>query len=156
MAESHFVSGLKQRRSDRLGELEQTRKDIAEHEQRERSLLEVIEHIDALLTVEDPNIAIDRIKPRKPRGPHPRSGGGRSGPGGNRIPITQAVLRLLRTRRVAMTAQEVIATLQPDYADHDKRKLAQNVRMFLSTKKREGVITAAANGDGLLGYVIAA
>ena len=142
MAESHFVSALRQRRADCLGELNEVRKTLAELEAREAALFEKMGHVDALIRDEAPELLLEIIKPRKPRGPHPRSGGG------GRTPLSQAVLRTLRTRKTPMSAREVKDELQAAFPDQDEPKLLRNVSTFLSIKKKAGLLEAAATDDG--------
>ena len=156
MAETHLVSGLKQRRAERLGELEDIRARLAELEGKEQELLAMLAHVDALLTVEAPDLELARIRPRKPRAARASSGGGHGVGNSKRIPITQAVLRVMRTEQVPMSVDEVVVCLRRDYSDVEERKLIQNVRAFLSTRKASGVLTASEDGIGLLRYAIAA
>lgn len=155
MAETHLVSGLKQRRAERLGELEEVRARLSELEAQEQKLLEMLAHVDALLVVEAPDLELARIKPRKPRTSRV-PGTGRSEQGAKRIPITKAILRLMRTEQLPMSVDEVVVCLRRDYGDVEERKLVQNVRAFLSTKKTSGVLTASEDGAKTLRYAIAA
>lgn len=150
MAESHFVSALRQRRADCLGELNEVRKTLAEMEAREAALVEKLGHVDALIRDEAPELLLETIKPRKPRGPHPRSGGT------GRTPLSQAVLRTLRTRKAPMSAREVKEELQVVFPDQDELKLLHNVSTFLSVKKKAGLLEAATDDGGLVRYRIAA
>lgn len=156
MAESHFLSGLKQRRAERLGGLETIRAEIAALEAREVETVEQLSHLDALLKSEDPSIKLDAIRPRKARGSSPRFGAVRPGDDAKRLPVTKAVLRLLRTEGIAMTVDQVVARLEPDYADLERKKLVQNVRMFMSAKKSAGVLHANEDEGRPLRYGIAA
>ncbi len=156
MAETHLVSGLKQRRAERLGELEDVRTKLAELETEEREILAMLAHVDALLAVEAPGLELARIRPRKPRGPLPGKGGGRGAGNSKRIPVTQAVLRVMRTEQVPMSVDEVVVCLRREYGDVEERKLLQSVRGFLSTKKASGILTASEDGIGPLRYAIAA
>ena len=142
MAETHFISWLKQRRAESLGELEDLRKKLADLEAAETKLLDRIEHIDALIKHEDPSFPLDSIKPRKPRTPHPRSGGGRSGPHGERMPVVQAVLRAFRKSTAPMSIEDVLAKVRQDYPNHDEAKLLANIRVYVHTKVREGLLVS--------------
>ena len=151
MAESHFVSALKQRRAEHLGQLEAVRVDIARLEALETETISLLGHVDALLRVEAPDFRIETVRPRKPRAPqsHKRDDG-------KRLPVTQAVLRLLRTEGVPLTVDEVVGHLRSDYADIGEKKLLQNVRMFMSSKKTAGVLHANENEGRPLRYGISA
>jgi hypothetical protein len=153
MAESHFLSALKRRRAECLGHILRIREQIAALELEETALCRRLENVDALLRDEEPGISLESIKPR---GPHPRSGSSGRDPKDKRLPVTQAVLRVLRTGGVPMTADEVMMQLSRDYAYLGEKKLMQNVRIFLSSKKKDGLLKAAANEDGILRYGIAA
>ena len=155
MAESHFVSALRQRRADCLGELEEIRAKLAEMDARESSLVGKLGHLDALIQDEAPELLLEAVKPRRPRGPHPRSGS--AGPDGKRHALSQAILRTLRTRKDAMSAREVKEAVQPDFADQDDTKLLRNVSVFLSNKKKAGLLHASTgNDDGPVRYRVAA
>jgi len=105
-------------------------------------------HVDALLKVEAPEVQLEQIKPRKPRDLAAASGRGREG-----VPITQAVLRLLRTEGSALTVEELVERLSPDYPEIERKKLVQNVRLFLSARKKSGALVA--HGVRPLRYSIA-
>ncbi len=128
---------------------------MAELEAKENAVVERLAHVDAILKDEQPGIVLETIRPRKPRAPHPRSGSAGRDPADKRIPITQAILRVLRTNGVAMTAAAVVEDLKAEYGDVEPRRLAQNVTQFLSVKKKAGLLVAAASDDGLLAYAIA-
>ena len=155
MAESHSLSYLKQRRADSLGELEQIRQSIADLEARETGVLDYLVHVDAILIHDHPEVALETIKPRKKRGPHTRSGSSGRDPSDKRLSVAKATLRVLRTGRRPMTVDEIVGRLSPDYSDFGDKKLKQNVRMTLSNCKRDGILAAVANDDGLLEYAIA-
>lgn len=148
MAESHFVSGLKQRRAEHLGHLQQLREEIAHIEAKERELLDTLGHVDALLRTEAPDLRLEQIKPRGSSGEVGHAGGTKE------LPVTKAVLRLLRTEGMAMTVDEVVERLAPDYPNIERKKLIQNVRMFMSSRKNAGVLTA--DGSKPLRYAIPA
>lgn len=149
MAEGHFVNGLKHRRAEYLGRLQQLQEEIAALEAKEREMLDLLGHVDALLKFEAPEVRLDQIKPRKPRDPsRALTHKGREG-----IPLTKAVLRVLRTEGLAMSVDEVADRLSPDYPDIERQKLVRNVRLFLSARKKSG--TLVANGGRPLRYSIA-
>ena len=154
MAETHFLGALKQRRADYLGDLQAIWAEIAALEVREDEAVSLLGHVDALLRVEAPDLDLEGVRPRKRRGPHPRAQVGTSD-GERRVPVTKAVLRLLRTERVGMTVGEVVDRLRAsDYPDMDDGKLTRNVRLFLSAKKSAGVLTS--NDERPLRYAVAA
>ena len=149
MAEAHFVSGLKQRRAEYLGNLQQLQDEIAKLEAKEREVLDLLGHLDALLKFEAPEVRLDQIKPRKPRdSSRATTDKGRQG-----IPLTKAVLRVLRTEDSAMSVDEVVDRLSPDYPDIERQKLVRNVRLFLSARKKSGALVG--NGSRPLRYSIA-
>lgn len=136
MAEGHFISGLKQRRAEHLGRLQQLRDEIANLEAEERELLDTLGHVDALLRIEAPDLRLDLIKPRKPRDPkRVATSKGRGG-----VPITKAVLRLLRIEGSGMTVEEIAERLSSDYPELERKKLVQNIRIFLSARKGSGTL----------------
>lgn len=137
--------------AEHLGHLQQLREEIAHLEAKERELLDTLGHVDALLRIEAPELRLEQIKPRKPR--DASRGTGRAG-GTKGIPVTKAVLRLLRTEVTAMTVDEVVERLAPDYPDIECKKLMQNVRMVMSSRKNAGVLVADEGRP--LRYAIAA
>ena len=154
MADTHLLSALKQRRADCLGDIRSVQADMAALEAREAALMSFLGHVDALLRAEAPDLDLETIRPRKRRDPHRRAQVG-TPDGEKRLPVTKAVLRLLRTEPVPMTVDEVVKKLRStDYAEMDDQKLTQNVRMFLSAKKSAGVLVAT--GERPLRYAIAA
>ena len=153
MAESHFVSAMKQRRADYLGDLQRLQVEMATLEGRETDLISLLGSVDALLPVEAPEFDLDDVRPRKRRDPHPRAQAG-SPDGEKRLPVTKAILRVLRTEKVPMTVEDVVDRLRTDYADIGERKLAQNIRTFLSSKKAAGIL--ASNDERPLRYTVAA
>ena len=65
MAESHFISALKQRRGDYLGELQAVQASMSELEAKEAEMVGMLEHVDALLRKEAPDLELETIRPRK-------------------------------------------------------------------------------------------
>ncbi len=116
MAGSHLQSALKQRDARNLGKLQVLRQNMAELE-KANAVIERQARIVAVLKDEQPNIVLEASKPRKPRTPQPRSGSVGRDPADKRIPNTQAILRVLRTKRASMTTAAVIEDHRTDYAD---------------------------------------
>ena len=150
MADSHFVSALRQRWADRLGELEQARLAIAGLEAEEAAIAEKLTHLEAMIRDEAPELLLETIKPRKPRAPKPDDAGG------TRMPLSKAILRTLRLKKKAMSAREVRDALREDYADQGDVKLLRNVSTILSVKKTAGLLSALQTDDGILRYQAAA
>ncbi len=154
MAESHFLSALKQRRADYLGELQAIQASMAELEAKEAETIDILTCVDALLRKEAPDLALDSIRPRKRREPHPRSGSADDTDG--RVPLTKAILKMLRTRRVPMSAREVFEAVQSEYADGNDAKLLRGISTFLSMKKKAGLLRAVQNSGEGVRYAVAA
>jgi hypothetical protein len=159
MAESHLTSGLKALRAERTGELARIREEIARLEAEEARVEALVVHINAVLTHVEPNIDIDSIKPRQRRhdaaGVAPKRGGPRDGGGEHTLPVTQHVLRILREEGKPMTVEEVVESLMVQRDGADRKKLLYSVRNHLSTKVREGLLTAEVGPDGLKRYAVA-
>jgi hypothetical protein len=96
---------LKQRRADYLGELLTIQLSMSEMEAREPKTIWMLTHVDALLLVAAPDLASDGSRQRKRREPHARSGS--VGDTGERVPLTKAILKTLRTRRALMSNRRV-------------------------------------------------
>ena len=129
MAESHFLSALKQRRGECLGELAKIRSAISDLEESEGRLIAKLGHVDALLLDEAPELALDTIRPRKPREPHPRSGSDGRDPAEKRLSIAKATLRVLRTGGSPMTVNGIMKHLLHDYPDSTEKALKVSVRL---------------------------
>jgi hypothetical protein len=90
-------------------------------------------------------LALDTIKPRRKRDRHPR--GGAAGADGGHGTFGSAVLTTLRRGGAPMSTREVFKALQPVYAHRDQVKLLRDVSVYLSNKKKQGLLQAVAN-DG--------
>jgi hypothetical protein len=147
VSESHLVSGLKQSRGVTMGRLADYDRQL-EMLQRERdTVFDSLGPIDAVLVMLEPSIKLEAIKARRPKGSCVSTRGD-----GRRVPITQAILKLLHRHDGPLTVSDVVQRLRNDYPSADERKLAQNVRVFLSKKKNENVLRALKNDRGVLGY----
>lgn len=147
MAETHFLSGLKERRSDFLGQVEAVRRQIIELEAREQELLNLLSHVDRLLVHEAPDLSLDTVKARRPRGPHPRSGSG-----SREDSVSRAALDTLRRSDSAMTVDEISERIASGFGRTPAKQLKQNIRAALSNAKKLGLLTAQASASGLLAY----
>jgi hypothetical protein len=154
MAESHFLSALKQRRSEDLGQLQSIQMKMSELEASEAEVLRVLADVDGLLHVEAPDLALESIQPRKRRESHPRTGG--IGESGGRAPLSQAILKTLRTRWTPTSAREVFEAVRNAYEYGNKTKWLRNVSTFLSVKKKVGLLRAVANDGEGVKYLVAA
>jgi hypothetical protein len=154
MAESHFLSALKQRRGEYLEQLNAIRAKMTGLEADESEALAMLDHVDALLRVEAPDLDLDGIGPRRKRVPHPRSGV--AGADGGRGTFSSAVLTTLRRRGAPMSAREVFEALQTTYADRDQGKLLRDVSVYLSNKKKAGLLRAVAYDGRSVRYMVAA
>ncbi len=153
MADSHLVSGLRNLRAEKLGKLQQLKKEIDRLVSEATEVEGMIEHVDAVLKDVAPDTDLEAIKPVRARQPEARGGVPRLHSDG-RLPVTQQVLRVLREESIPMTADEVIACVARHHRDKDERKLANNVRVFLSLKTREGLLVANDTADGRKRYAI--
>ena len=133
--DTHLFSGLKQLRGETLGRVADLDKQIEALEQERDAAVSALSHVDAVLRQQDPTVKLESIKARRPKGSCASTRRD-----GKRVPVTRAVMTLLRARNVPMTVQDIVACLRSDYPSIDDRKLTQNVRMLLSTKKAAGVL----------------
>ncbi len=150
MADNHLISGLKQLRGETLGRIADLDKQLEAIEREREAAVAALDHIDGVLLHQDPDIQLDAIKARRPKGSCVTTRAD-----GRRVPVTQATLKLLRIRNVPMSVDDLVECLAGDYPSMDNEKLKQNVRMCLSTKKKNGVLQAATNDKGLLAYSFA-
>lgn len=151
MAENHLISGLRQLRGETLGRIADLDRQLETMEREREAAVSALDHIDGVLLHQDPDIKLETIKARRPKGSCVTTRAD-----GRRVPVTQAVLKLLRIRNVPMSVDDVVECLERDYPSMDSKKLKQNVRMLLSTKKAKGVLQATNNDRGVLSYSFAA
>ncbi len=147
---AHLISGLKQLRGEALNRIAEIDKQLEALELERETTAANLKHVDGVLLQQDPDIKLEAIKARRPKGSLVSKRGD-----GRRLPVTQAILKLLRVRNLPMSVDEVVESLERDYPTTDKKKLKQNARMFLSSKKTKGVLQAVENGKGVLAYSFA-
>ena len=147
MADEHLISGLKQLRGETLCRVADIDKQLEALELEREIALAALEHVDGVLLLKEPGIKLEAIKARRPKGSCVTTRAD-----GRRVPVTQAILKLLRVRDVSMSVDDIVTSLRPDYPSKDGEKLRQNVRMFLSSKKRMGILQGAPNDKGVLAY----
>ena len=150
MAEEHLISGLKRLRGETLCRVADIDKQIETLEREREAALAALKHVDGVLLLQEPGIKLEAIKARRPKGSCVTTRAD-----GRRVPVTQAILKLLRIRDVPMSVDDIVTSLQPDYPSKDGEKLKQNVRMFLSSKKKAGILQAGPNDKGVLAYSFA-
>lgn len=179
MGETHLVSGLKALRAEKLDDLERIREDIALLEKKAVEIEGVLVHVDGVLAHVAPDLALQAVvpvrhrtapskangrdhQPAAPRRRHTRPADDKDTVDRNRrgdglsheLPVTQHVLRLLRTEGIPMTVDEVVEVLAMQRHGAKREKLTGSVRNFLSTKTREGLLSAEAGADGLKRYAV--
>jgi hypothetical protein len=150
VAESHLTSQLKQLRAECLGELEEVRRAIADLERQEATILERLQHVDGVLRFKAPDFALDSIRPRRRR--DAAVSDDNNGSDRKRGSLTKAVLRTLR---LGKRPREVMEALRDEFADGDDGKLLRSVSTTLSVKKKDGLLSGAANDGDVTRYFVA-
>lgn len=180
MGETHLISGLKALRAEKLDDLERIREDIVLLEKKAVEIEGVLVHVDGVLAHVAPDLALQAVVPVRPRQVPVKANGRDHQPSASRrrrtrpvdddgekadlnrrgdglsheLPVTQHVLRLLRTEGIPMTVEEVVEVLALQRHGANRDKLTGSVRNFLSTKTKEGLLTAEAGADGLKRYAV--
>ncbi len=149
MAEDYrqLVAQLTRLRGETLSRIDDLDKQIAALEQERESITAELAYVDGILRARAPELKLETVKPRRPKGSCVVKRAD-----GRRVPVTQAILKLLRVRNVPMSVDDVVEVLSLDYPALDAEKLKQNVRSFLSTRRSKGVLEAAPNDKGVLAY----
>ena len=136
------LHALVRKRAELTGELER-------EQARVRELQQAIAHVDAVLTILNPDVQIGLIRPRRLRVPHAAGYG----------EVTSAVIDCLREAEAPLTsrtlAQGVVEVRGLD--EHDialELVMAKRVRACLRAHRLVGRVRAIPMGDGPQGWVL--
>lgn len=151
MAESHLVSGLKNLRAEKLGDLQGVREKMDELEAEAVRIETVLGHIDGVLKEVAPDENLDEIKPvrtNRSRGQAPtgRATSRRDGVGG--IPVPRQVLQVMRQENIPMTMSQITDCVMVLRPDEQRARIDKCVRSFVRQKVDEGLLNRIETADG--------
>ncbi len=147
-----FIDLLQRRRVERILDLEAINTQLTALESRRREVIDSIRKIDAVMKEEAPDLLsgqpplIDLVAERGAQFiSHDEAEP-------SDLPVTRSVMRLLCTEEKPMSVGEVFKRMVKMYPHRDPKKLRLHIRIYLSARKRSGLLKTITSEDGPLRY----